>query len=174
MIARTVVAVAGLFLGGSYAAAGQCEGPRVDPWVTDFRDRVMSYDALGLFALKRYGAPTACEGAVTDEFDGEKFGRLALTFGEGITLEVETLPPETSVTTLRAAAGFDDEASVRKALEDDATSLGLAIDWTAPEVSEEGDEVTRAFWDPDTGLNASAALVYRGDRLVAVRVSMAL
>jgi hypothetical protein len=156
------------------AQSAQCEGPGVDPWVTDLRDRVMRYNGLAQFAVERYGASTACEGAVTSEFDGAKFGRVVLTFGEGVTLAVETEPPESSSTTLRASGGFGEEAEVRALLREEATRGGLSIDWTTPEVRTEGAEVVHQFWDPEPGLNASASLIFLDGTLVGVRLSMAL
>ena len=168
---------------GPASAAGQvpvtrvavpCDAPDADPWIGDLRESVVGYDGLARFALERYGIPVACEGAVTDEFDGAKFGHVVLRFAGDIALEVRTMPPETSVWTLRAPAGFGDEGAVRRALEEHASGIGLAIDWATPQVRTEGDELVHAFWDPDEGLNASASLIFSGGRLVAVRVSMAL
>ena len=111
---------------------------------------------------------------MTTEFDGAKFGTLLLGFAEGVTFEVRTMPPESSVSTLSASSGFGDESLVREALRRYSTEIGLAIDWTTPEVTMEGDEVVHAFWDPEPGLNASASLIFAEDILVAVRVSVAL
>jgi len=151
-----------------------CDGPGVDPWIGELRDRVTSYDGLARFALEHYGAPVACEGAVTSEFDGAKFGTLLLSFPEGVTLEVETMPPETSIVTLQSPSGFHDEGVILAALRARTAEIGLAIDWEAPEESMEGNRSVRRFWDPDPGLNASASLVYSAGVLVAVGVSMAL
>lgn len=154
--------------------SAQCEGAGVDPWITDLRDRVMQYSGFADFAVQNYGPTTACEGAVTTEFDGAKFGRVVLAFGDGVTLAVETLPPESSITTLRASGGFRDEAEARTLLREQATRRGLSIDWTAPEIRTEGAEEVHQFWDPETGLNASASLIFRNDTLVGVRLSVAL
>jgi hypothetical protein len=151
-----------------------CEGPDVDPWITEFRDRVLAYDGLARFAVGRYGSPIACEGTVTGEFDGANYGTLRLSFSGGVNLEVQSMPPEISITTLGAPAGFDDEAAVRQALEAHVRDIGLAIDWSEPELGTDGASVVHTFWDEDPGLNASASLVFENDRLVAVRVSMAL
>jgi len=156
------------------AVAAPCEGPDADPWVADFRERVESYSDLYRLAVDQLGPRTSCEGEVTTEFDGALYGRLVLGFSEGATLTVETMPIETSVTVLRSPAGFDDADAVRAALAAYTEGIGLAIDWSAPEVTTEDDEVVRTFWDADSGLNASAALVFAGESLVAVRVSMAL
>lgn len=156
------------------SVAEACDGPRADAWVADFRDRVLAHDRLAHFAVLHHGQPTACEGEVTSEFDGARFGVVVLTFSGGVTLEVETMPPEASITTLRAPSGFPDETGVREALQDHANGIGLAIDWTTPEVGSEGAEVVHAFRDPDPGLNASASLIYLDGELVAVRLSMAL
>jgi hypothetical protein len=156
------------------APARQCEGPDVDPWVTDFRSRVESYDALYQLAADRYGPPTECEGTVTMEFDGARFGSLVLGFPGGVTFAVETMPPESSVTTLRAPGAFEEPELVRRGLEDYASGRGLAIDWSTPEISEDAGEVIHTFWAPEPGLNASASLIFSGDALVGVRMSMAL
>jgi hypothetical protein len=134
----------------------------------------MAFDGLAHFARGAYGEPIACDGAVLDEFDGVRFGRLTLSFDDGVTLEVQTMPPEASVITLSHDAGFDDVEEVRALLRDYASERGLSIDWTTPEVTAEGDDTVHSFWDPDSGLNGSAALILRDDRLIGVRLSMAL
>lgn len=151
-----------------------CAGPGADPWVTDFRDRVVAYSSLAAWAAERFGPPTRCEGERTDEFDGAVYGVLRLGFAAGVTLEAETMPIETSVTTLRAPDGFPDEAAARTALREDAERVGLRIDWTSPEITTAGGERTERYRDPDPGLNAAASLVWAGDRLVEIGVSMAL
>ena len=152
----------------------QCGVEGVDPWVAGLRDRVMTYDGLARFAVDRFGALTSCEGAVTAEFDGSRFGKVLLGFPEGVSLEVETMPVESSVTTLRSEKGFQDGSRMRQLLEEYTGGMGLEIDWSAAEVHTEGTELIQQYWDPDPGLNASASLIYSGDRLVAVRVSLAL
>lgn len=155
------------------ADSSECEGPDIDPWVTDFRDRVMAYDDFSLFATRTYGAPGSCEGMVTTEFDGAKFGRVILTFAQGVSLEVETMPPEVSITTLNAADGFSDTAEARALLEQAALRRGLSIDWAAPEIRTDGAEVIHQFRDPDSGINGSASLIFLDGRLVGLRLSMA-
>lgn len=160
--------------GGTPLDRPACDGPDADPWVVDFRDRTLAYSGIARFAVERWGAPTACEGAVTIEFDGARYGFVRLTFAEGVTVEVETMPIETSITALRASSAFTDAAAVEESVRAAAADIGLEIDWTMPEETSEGDETTRTFWDPESGLNASVAFVYRGDALVEARISMAL
>lgn len=83
------------------------------------------------------------------------------------------MPPEISIATLRIPVGFKDEEEARRLLADRATRVGLEVDWTIPEVSGEGGARVEAYWDPDQGLNGQAALIFREDRLVAVRFSIA-
>ena len=156
------------------AVGRACEGPDVDPWVADFRARVESYDGLYRFAVERFGAPLTCEGEVTMEFDGARFGALRFGFQDGASYAVESLPPETSIAVLRAPGGLQDADAVRTMLRAHTAAVGLAIDWSAPEIGEEGGDVVHTFWDPEPGLNASASLIFMGDALVGVRVSMAL
>lgn len=160
--------------GPSLGNPKQCEGPGVDPWITGFRDRVMAYDQLARFAEERFGVSTACEGTVTMEFDGAKFGTLLVRFPGGYSLKVVTMPIESSVVTLRADPAFSDESEIRGVLQDYVRGLGLSIDWTAPEEEVDGAEVVHRFWDPESGLNASASLIFSEGRLVAISVSMAL
>lgn len=179
MTTIAVLALVGLLAGDVGRGAGvpspaQCDGPAADPWVTDLRDRVLGFDGLARFAVEGYGQPIACEGAVVTEFDGMSFGEVTLIFADGVSLRVQTMPPESSVRTLRAPAGFADEEAVRAVLQRYATGIGLSIDWSDPETTSVGSEVVRTFWDPDPGLNASASLILRDGRLVGVRLSMAL
>jgi hypothetical protein len=152
-----------------------CDGPGVDPWIGELRDRVLSYDGLALWAVEAYGAPRSCDGAVTDEFDGAKFGAVTLGFADGVALTVQTMPPEVSIVSLRAPDGFADESAVLQSLRAYAAARGLAIDWDAPpETSVDGDGSTATYWDPEAGLNGSASVVTVDAMLVEVRVSMAL
>jgi len=151
-----------------------CDGPDADPWVTELRDRVLGFDELVAFAVAAYGAPLDCEGEVSTKFDGMEFGSVRLDFSEGVSFEVETLPPETSVATLSAPSGFADEVLARQVLQVYAERIGVEIAWTAPEIIDQGDERVETFWDLDSGLNASASHVYSGDSLVELRFSMAL
>lgn len=151
-----------------------CDGPDADPWVTELRNRVLSFDELVAFAVAAYGAPLDCEGEVRTEFDGMKFGSVRLDFSEGVNFEVETIPPETSAATLSAPSGFADEVLARQVLQVYAERIGVEIDWTAPRITIQGDERVETFWDPDSGLNASASLVYAAESLVGLRFSMAL
>lgn len=158
----------------SHDSSANCDGPDVDPWVSEIRDGVLSRDGLVHFAVEHYGAPTTCHGAVTAEFDGARFGTLQLGFAEEVTFEVQTMPPETTVEILRAPSGFGDERLVREALRRYTADLGTAIDWSAPEITSEGTEVVHTFWDPEPGLNTSARLIFTSGTLVAVGFSMAL
>lgn len=155
--------------------AEPCDGPGVDPWIGELRDRVLSYNGLALWAVEAYGAPRSCDGAVTDEFDGAKFGAVTLGFADGVALTVQTMPPEVSIVSLRAPDGFADESAVLQSLRAYAAARGLSIDWDAPpETSVDGDESTATYWDPEVGLNGSASVVTVDSVLVEVRVSMAL
>lgn len=150
-----------------------CDGPDVDPWVAGQRDRFVASNALVSFATERYGEPTACDGSVTTEFDGNKYGVVQLTFGPEVTLSVETMPPSVSITELRSADGLGDRAELQELLRRYAAEIGLEVDWATPEIEVDGDTRIERFWDPTPGLNASASLEYSGDLLVAIRLSLA-
>ena len=36
-----------------------CEDPDTDPWVSELRDRVMSYNPLAHYAIRLYGPPSS-------------------------------------------------------------------------------------------------------------------
>ena len=170
----------GSFSGGEqtrpYAETARtaCDAPGAERWVLDLRDRMLEFDDLGLYALESFGAPLSCEGGVETEFDGLEFGSLALGFSEGAVLTVRTEPPEASVVALRAPNGFEDEDAAREVLRAYAERIGLEIDWTTPEMTTEDGETVQRFWDPDTGLNASAVLRYSSGSLVELGLSLAL
>ena len=135
---------------------------------------MLEFDGLARLAAQSYGAPLTCEGDRTSEFDGAWFGNVRLTFESDVTLEVSTMPPESSVVILRSPTGFANEERIREALVDYAADRGLAVEWSTPEITSNGDDVVHTYWDPDPGLNASASLVYSRGVLVAVRAGMAL
>ncbi len=138
------------------------------------RERVLRFDDLAVFATESFGGPTSCVGAVTAEFDGLKFGFLRLEFSRGSTFDIETLPPESSAATLRSPSGFADEEVARRVLVSYAEGTGVEIDWTSVTVTAEAGERIETYWDPDTGLNASASLIYEDSALVGLRFGMAL
>jgi hypothetical protein len=152
----------------------QCDAPDTDPWVPEMRERVLRFDDLAVFATESFGEPMSCVGAVTAEFDGMNFGFLHLKFSQGSTFDIETLPPESSAATLRSPSGFADEEAARRVLASYAEGIGVEIDWTAVTVTAKASERIETYWDPDTGLNASASLIYEDSALVGMRFSMAL
>lgn len=174
-----ILALAGLLGGGEWSilnhpSALQCDGPLDDPWVTDFRDQVMSHNELAHFALVNYGQPMACDGKVTSEFEGTKYGVVELVFPGGATLEVQTQPPETSIMTLTSPSGFVDAPAVRALIRRYTESIDLSIDWSTPEITMEDDKILHTFWDESAGLNAAASFILRDGLLVGVRISLAL
>lgn len=151
-----------------------CDGPDGDPWVTATADRVPRFDGMFAFAIEHHGEATGCSGRVTDEFDGARFGVVTWTFTGGVVFELQTMPPETSRVSLRVPEGFEDPVAATAALRAYTDGIGVAIDWDAPQVLLEGDAEVRSHWDPESGLNASASLVFVGEALVELRFSMAL
>lgn len=133
----------------------------------------MSYDGLLRFSVEEFGEPVECDGSVTDEFDGARYGIVSFRFRGGATFTVETMPPSLRIATLLDAGGFDESDRIVEAARRYASDLGLAIVWESPERSNEGAEVTEQFWDPDPGLNGSVSFTRASESLVSVRVSMA-
>ena len=172
MISAMVLAAATVLSGGPHRQVA-CEGPDIDPFVTVLRDRVVNFDGMAGYATDTFGAPLECEGAVTSEFDGAKYGTVRLSYAGGVVFELETMPPEISVVALRAPDGFEDEAAARSLLREYAIGRGANPDWDDPETTTEDGERIERYWDPEPGLNASASYVFRGDVLVALRFSMA-
>lgn len=156
------------------ASGATCDGASADPLVTELRDR-LERGELARFAGDHFGARTACEGLVTTEFDGRTFGIVRLTYPQGVSLSLETMPPETSIVVLTRPDGFDADDRAIAALRRHAKDIGLRIDWEAPpEQTVDGDKTIHTFWDPDSGLNASASVVRVGESLRSLRLSMAL
>ena len=155
------------------AALGQvpeaCRG--IDPWAAGLAERSLTYGALGRFATTWQGAPVSCEGGVETEFDGRSFGYVRVEFGNGMVFAVQTFPPEASVTRLTLESGFEDPELLSAVVRDHTRGFGLRVDWSAPEVSEEGGRTVETYWDPEPGLNASASFVRAAGRLVEVRIS---
>ena len=151
-----------------------CESGRVDLWVTELRDRVLARDQLALYAIERYGEPLSCDGTVTSEFEGGKFGSLVLGFSEGASYRIEVMPPEAQIVELDVPMGFDVASSARELMRAYAEEVGVEIDWETPTARMFGDRREETYWDPDDGLNASVTLTYRAETLIAVRFSLAL
>ncbi|MEZ4416206.1 MAG: hypothetical protein R3E10_10720 [Gemmatimonadota bacterium] len=151
-----------------------CDGPGAHPWLVETRDRLLAEDRLAGHAVQRFGPPLRCEGSIGMEEAGAVFGTVRLGFAEGASLELTTLPPESSILTLRAPQGLGADAEARSLLERYASERGLHVEWDSYEVTQEGDETLHTWWDPDPGLNASVSLLYSQKRLVGLRVSMAL
>lgn len=163
----------GAFVIDTAAGHAPCGGWDADSWVIQEAERVRNNDGLFRFSVTEFGQPIVCEGIVTDEFDGAKFGRVTFRFLGDVTFERETMPPSVIIVTLRGGAGFSDPAKVQEALRSYTSAYGLSIVWEAPERSVDGDMITEQFWDPDPGLNGSASLTWSSGALMSVRVSQA-
>lgn len=152
-----------------------CDASDADPWVVRTSREILAEDGLIAFATETFGASIACEGEVTDVFDGESFGTVTLTFPGGVAFTYDTMPPRMMASTLRAEEGFDDAEAVLAALREYADALGFSIVWAAGSARVEGGEESQQFWDPDLALNASATITRdEGDgTLLAVRLSRA-
>ena len=156
------------------SGAPPCDGPQTDPWVSELRERFVSFDQLAEYTIAFYGEPQACEGSQTMEFEGREFGFLWLDFPEGVRLRLETMPPEASIVSLTSTSGFQDEGAARRALEAYALSLGLEVDWASSNVEEPGPGIrVETFWDPEPGLNGSVVLRFDEGTLVALGLSFA-
>jgi hypothetical protein len=171
---RAAYLIAAVVGSGAAAATPPCDAPNADPFLADLRTRTLAYNALARYAIAEHGGPLGCDGSVTAEFDGMKFGTIKLEFSGGVALEVATQPPESSAVTLSAPSGFADAARARQELAAYAEGIGLRIDWNHPTAEVEGRRRVETFTDPDPGLNAFARLTYEDGVLVALSLSMAL
>ncbi len=99
---------------------------------------------------------------------------IELLYPDSVTLQVETMAPETSIITLRSPQGFPDAIRAGAVLAGYATQVGLHISWTEPEVTPTGDEEVHTYRDPDEGANASVSLIFRGNTLIGMQLSLAL
>jgi len=153
-------------------AATPCDDPAADPWVVGMRDRVLSGNALHVFAQAQFGDAIGCDGQVTDEFEGSKYGVLTLRY-DGADLTVETMPFTVMIVTLTADRGFPSEEAAVEALRAYTSGQGLDVDYETPEISTIDGAVQHQYWDPEPGLNASATIVRRGGRVEAIRFSIA-
>jgi len=154
--------------------ADPCDGAEADPWVAQLRDRILNFNDLAGHAIRRYGPPSACEGAVTDDFDGAKFGVVTLSFGDDVALSVETFPPEASIVSFSDTSGFDDERAMRELLLAYTEDVGLRVDWSIPDVRRDEGTRVETYFDAHPGMNASVALHYTDGALTQVKVTLAL
>ena len=158
---------------GGTAPLAPCEDVEAPDWVRSTWADLLRSDGLLRYGLDRFGPPLLCEGNVTDEFDGAPYGHVRVTFPEEAFFELETQPPAVRIATLRVPAGFHTPAEARRILAGYAASRGLDIQGIVPRQTTLGDERVEQFEGPDPGLNASAWLIYEGDRIVGLRLSMA-
>ena len=95
-------------------------------------------------------------------------------FAEGSELQIETLPPESTIARLTVPKGFQDEKEARMVLEQYVKVTGAPIDWSKPKEELKGNEreVTYGTSNPDD--NIFAGLKYKNGKLVELRFSMAL
>lgn len=144
-----------------------------DPWLSN-RKKIIEQGQLYRYAVSLFNEPTDYEGKITTTFDGNKFGIVRFSFSGGGELKIETLPPESSITTLRAPSGFPDENDVGSFLKQYLQDIGLKIDWSKPEEQISNDEKIVKFYDPVPGFNATAIMVYKDNKLIEIGVSKAL
>jgi len=166
-----------MLLGTSLVAGAPmqpCEDAATGSWIANLRERLLSFDVLGRHAVERFGAPTACRGEVTSEFDGMEFGRLRLEFPGGAALQVESFPPESSRVELTVPGGFPDENQARRLLRAYVDEIGAGVDWSAPELAKEDGATVEIYWATDPELNVSAQVVSTGGKITTLRFAMAL
>ena len=155
-------------------AVDPCDGPGADPWVAQLRDRILNFNDLAVHAIGRYGPPSTCDGSVNDNFDGAKFGVVTLSFGDDVSLTVETFPPEASIVSFSDTSGFDDEREMRELLLAYTDDVGLRVDWSIPDVRRGEGTRVETYFDAHPGMNASVALHYTDGALTQIEVKLAL
>ncbi|MEZ4240568.1 MAG: hypothetical protein R3F59_31315 [Myxococcota bacterium] len=133
-----------------------------------WRDAVVAESGFYGFAAGLWGEPTSCHLAWSE---GE--ARLGFAWGEA-SLTVEHLPPETSVTLLRAPGGFPDAEAARAVLRAEAERVGLPVEWAQAEVQAGDGEQAQVYWATEEGTNLSYREVLQGDVLVGIGESIAL
>lgn len=163
----------GFVYGNETLPAPNRQAVEEDPWLSDWRQIIMQ-DQLYQYAVSLFSGPINFEGKITTVFDGNKFGIARFSFSGGGEFRIETLPPESSITTLRAPNGFPDENDVGSFFKQYLQDIGLKIDWSKPEEQISNDEKIIKFFDPVPGFNATATMVYKDNKLIEIGVSMAI
>lgn len=149
-----------------------CGDPDGHEWIAVTRDQVMERNELVAFAVETAGDPASCEGSVT-VWQGEEYGHLRIGFDGGVEFSLETMPPGILIMELGAEGGFADADAAVEALRRLTERMGVSIDWTMPEESEQDGIQVRQYWDPEPGLNASATVGRSGGRVISLRWSIA-
>jgi hypothetical protein len=128
------------------------------------------------FAQQTFGPIQGCTASYEPGADGLS-ASAEFRFAGGATFRVEHSPPETTVQELRVPAGFP-EVTAGTALLRAHESGDWAyetVDWEHPQMEEaEPGEQARVYWSAEEGMNLSLREIYRGEQLVAIRMSMAL
>jgi hypothetical protein len=134
-------------------------GPARDRETLAFAQRVIADDHLYRFLESASGRPTRCRTEALREKDYESV-TLQLTWTGGMELNVSFSSPEISITTLRDAMGLERVAGLEAFFRTYVRNKGLAIDWTAPTETRQGETVEREYSDPEQGLNGIARLKF--------------
>lgn len=152
---------------------GDCEGPEAEAWVRQKVSDLLERDGLLSFALSEFGPVSSCVGEVTQEFDGNAFGRVAFEVVGGVSVEFETMPPAVWVARISHQDGFIEESRILDAARSYARGLGLQVAWEEPERSSVEGIEREHYWDPDPGTNGSVTVMRLQEVLIGVTVSMA-
>ncbi len=126
------------------------------------------------YVVSLFGRATQCSGEIDSIFDGQKFGKITYKFENKAILKFETMPPETSKSTLEVLNGFNNEKEAIEKIQEAVKKAGLKITLDKPEIEKSGLIETKTFWDPDGGTNGRLFLVYDNKKLVSVGYGMAL
>lgn len=158
-------------------AACLANSPEAVDWTAQASSRAVTFDVLLADVVAREGRWKACRGELHSLGDqGTGFGRLTYSFASGLTLTIESLPPESSVVTLRREAGLLTEADWVGMLKRYAAARGVPIDWSRPIVVKRTEgAATLRYEAAETGWNASA-VIERGatGQLTGLSLSVAL
>jgi hypothetical protein len=149
-----------------------CKGNEDATFLSEWEKRVEK-DKLYLYAIKLFNMPLECKATVSSIDENNKFVMLLFSFTDGNVFSFENYVPNGFTSTLKAPKGFPDEKDAQSVLEAYSRYMGAKIDWTRPERStEEGNQV-EIFGDSRSGINKSAVMVYKNNRLVEIEFGVA-
>lgn len=108
------------------------------------------------YLAKENGDPARCADGPETKFDGEDYNLLELTWNNGLSFSLQSLPPETSITKIKLESGFPDKNALQQTIREhiDAVSDGIEFNWDEPGISKNEKGTTEEFIGEPSGMNA--------------------
>jgi hypothetical protein len=127
-------------------------------WAKEFAEGLRANDRLFQHVVAAYGRPHQCVARAQMQFEEQTFGDLRYEWRDGLVFEARQMPPESSLVSLRRAAGLADQEKMVDFMRQYVKSQGIPIPFDHPVTQAKAGGSTTVFESAEPGVNASLSL----------------